>query len=210
VTDGRGRGWRAATLDPRTLTRDTSARMAPRPTAPRPAELLVSDTIGRLIEFWGFKRNMGRVWAMLYLSDVPLSSKELRERLKLSSGAVSMTLTELSRWGVVRKVWIQGARRDHFTAEGNLWKMVSRVIRERELTEITDAIASLEDAIRMLDEASRGGGDAATRAQAVAQRARVRRLLELARLGRSLVEALVSSGRIDAAPLVKFLLGARA
>jgi DNA-binding transcriptional regulator GbsR (MarR family) len=57
------------------------------------SEALVSDSIGRLIEFWGFKRNMGRLWAILYLSDRPLSAPEIQDRLQLSSGAVSMTLS---------------------------------------------------------------------------------------------------------------------
>src|SRR5262249_20190757 len=64
-----------------------------------PSEALVSDIVGRLIEFWGFKRNMGRVWAVLYLSPEPLTAQDLRELLRLSSGAVSMILSELSRWG---------------------------------------------------------------------------------------------------------------
>ncbi len=34
------------------------------------SETLVTDAIGQLMEFWGFKRNMGRVWAMLYLSAI--------------------------------------------------------------------------------------------------------------------------------------------
>src|SRR5580692_7327072 len=101
--------------------------------APRslwPSEIVVSDVIGRLIEFWGFKRNMGRVWSVLYLSPAPLSAEDLRHLLKLSSGAVSMTLSELSRWGVVRKVWVQGERRDFYAAEVQLWRMISRVFNE--------------------------------------------------------------------------------
>ena len=93
------------------------------------SELLVSDAIGRLIEFWGFKRNMGRIWTVLFLSDRPLSAKELQVKLQLSSGAVSMTVNELGRWGVVKKVWIQGERRDYFVAEGNFWKMRFRHCR---------------------------------------------------------------------------------
>ena len=114
------------------------------------SEVLVSDSIGRLIEFWGFKRNMGRLWSILYLSDKPLSAPEIQERLQLSSGAVSMTLNELTRWGVVKKVWIQGERRDHYTAEGNFWKMISRVFNERERVEVLDAIDIMEDAIEFL------------------------------------------------------------
>src|SRR5438046_9135688 len=82
-----------------------------------PSEALVSDIVGRLIEFWGFKRNMGRVWAVLYLSPEPLTAQDLRELLRLSSGAVSMILSDLSRWGGVRKVWIRGARRALVAAE---------------------------------------------------------------------------------------------
>jgi len=111
------------------------------------SEMIASDAIGRVMELWGFKRNMGRIWTVLYLAEQPLTAHDLRERLQLSSGAVSMTLSELSRWGTVRKVWIQGARREHFTAEGDLWKMVSRVFRERELVEVQEVVARLESAL---------------------------------------------------------------
>ena len=110
-------------------------------------EALASDAIGRLIEFWGFKRNMGRLWTVLYLAAEPLSAKALQERLGLSSGAVSMTTTELQRWGVVKKVWVQGERRDFFVAEGNFWKMISRVFEERERAQILAALDALEDAL---------------------------------------------------------------
>lgn len=169
------------------------------------SELIASDAVGRLMEFWGFKRNMGRIWAVLYLSDGPLTANDLRERLQLSSGAVSMTLTELSRWGVVRKVWIQGARRDHFTAEGNLWKMVSRVFRERELIEVQEAIASLESALSALD-AREDLRTPEERRRAEVQRERIKKLLELAKLGRRLIEGLVSEARVDATALARFLL----
>lgn len=169
------------------------------------SELLVSDAIGRLIEFWGFKRNMGRVWTVLYLSDRPLTASDLRDRLRLSSGAVSMTLTELQRWGVVKKVWIQGERRDHFVAEGNLWKMISRVLAERERVEVDESILAMERALEILSARTKSK-DEAERARAKAQQERIRQLLELAKLGRRLLDALVSNARVDASPLVKFLL----
>jgi hypothetical protein len=31
------------------------------------SERIVSDAVGRLMVVWGFKRNMGRVWTLLYL-----------------------------------------------------------------------------------------------------------------------------------------------
>ena len=174
-----------------------------------PTELAVSDVIGRLIEFWGFKRNMGRVWSVLYLSPDPLSADDLRQVLQLSSGAVSMTLSELSRWGVVRKVWIQGERKDFYAAEVQLWRMISRVFNERERSEIVAAIDAFEEALVSLERTKKTSTDAAVRARAELQHERITQLLKLAKMGKGLLDALLSTAKIDAEPLVRFLLGAR-
>lgn len=171
-----------------------------------PSELAVSEAIGRLMEYWGFKRNMGRVWGILYLSPEPLSAKDLRARLHLSAGAVSMTLNELERWNVVRRVWVQGERREFFAAEVNLWKMISRVFNERERGWIVDAIEAFEEALRDLEARSKRGSTA-ERELARMRAARVRQLLDLALLGRSLLDMLLSSARIDAIPLARLVLG---
>jgi DNA-binding transcriptional regulator GbsR (MarR family) len=170
------------------------------------SEAIVSDMVGRLIEFWGFKRNMGRVWAVLYLSPEPLTAQELRAVLRLSSGAVSMILNDLSRWGVVRKVWIQGDRRDHFAAEVQLWRMISRVLSEREKTEIVVFMEACEEAIRSL-ESKLTAQDARDRSKAQLQLERIKALHELARLGKKLLDGLLSTAKLDAEPLTRFLLG---
>ncbi|MAQ18353.1 MAG: ArsR family transcriptional regulator [Sandaracinus sp.] len=171
------------------------------------SELLVSDAIGRLMEFWGFKRNMGRVWTVLFLSDEPLSAKQLQNRLQLSSGAVSMTVNELARWGVVKKVWVQGERKDFFVAEGNLWKMISRVFNERERVEILDAIDAMEEALDYARRKQDATPEGAVRQRAQLQLERIGQLLELARLGQRLLEALLRRGRVDISPLLEVLLG---
>jgi HTH-type transcriptional regulator, glycine betaine synthesis regulator len=171
-----------------------------------PSEALVSDVVGRLIEFWGFKRNLGRVWAVIYLSPGPISAADLRDLLGLSSGAISMTLSELTRWGVVRKVWIHGERRDHFAAEVHLWKMISRVLSERERAEIEAAAEACEEALGFL-QAKAGSPDAEDRKRAALQSERIRALFDLAKLGKVLLDGLLSTARLDAGPLTRFLLG---
>ena len=168
------------------------------------SEVLVTDLIGRLIEFWGFKRNMGRVWAILYLSPEPMSASDIRDTLQLSTGAVSMTISELARWGVVKRVWVPGERRDFFTAEVQLWKMISRVMAEREGGEITAAIDAFEEALASLD--SHLQGDEAERARAELQRSRIQALLDLARLGKQLLTMLLSTAKVDAEPLSRIEL----
>lgn len=156
------------------------------------SERIVSDAIGRLMVLWGFKRNMGRVWTLLFLSDEPLGAEVLRERLQLSAGAVSMTLSELSRWGVVCKVWRQGDRHDYYQAERSLWKMISRVLRERERAEVVQAVEAFEDALSVL--ARRGHRD---HPRTRVQRERIEQLLDLARMGRTMLDALIDHARLD-------------
>lgn len=173
---------------------------------PWPSELLVADAVGRLMEFWGFKRNMGRVWATLYLSAEPLSAADLRSRLGLSAGAVSMTVNELSRWGVAKRVWQAGERRDYFVAEDNIWKMVSRVYAQREKVEVLDAIDAFEQALDLAEQRAKSATADET-ARATRNVERIKGLLGLARLGRQLIEALLERGRLDATPLLGILLG---
>ena len=40
-------------------------------------EAMAIDAVGNVIEFWGFKRNQGRVWALLYLRNEALTAAEL-------------------------------------------------------------------------------------------------------------------------------------
>ena len=127
-----------------------------------PSEAAVSDVVGRLIEFWGFKRNMGRIW-------------------------------------------VQGERKDFYTAEVQLWRMISRVFNEREKSEIVMAIESFEEALSEVSKL-RHSTDPKTRARAELQYERIKQLLELAKLGKRLMDTLLATAKIDAEPLVRFLL----
>ena len=60
---------------------------------------LAIDACGRIAEFWGFTRTMGRAFGLLYLSREPLAQSEIQKRLGISAGSASMTLSALGRWG---------------------------------------------------------------------------------------------------------------
>jgi len=162
--------------------------------------LKVADAVGGLMEAWGFKRNMGRVWAMLYLEQAPLSAADIGERLSLSSGAMSMLLAELQQWSVVKKAWVPGERRDYWEAETSIWKMVSRVLRERELRWIQDAAEHFAAADTTLAGASAAAtGDDAARVQGIATK--VAGLSQLAQVGAHLIENILSGESVDALPI---------
>jgi DNA-binding transcriptional regulator GbsR (MarR family) len=161
------------------------------------AELEVADTIGRLMEFWGFKRPMGRMWTLLYLSPSPLGAAELGEQLKMSAGAVSMTLNELLKWGAVKKSWRPGERRDFYEAETSIGKLVQRVLRERELELVRQFGEALSNADSALPRAAESGS------LPDFKRDRVHELQRLARLGETLLTALVAGKMVDPTPFLK-------
>ena len=164
------------------------------------AERRVTEVIGQLMEFWGFKAVMGRLWTVLYLSPEPLSAAELGERLAVSTGAVSMALTDLQKWGVVRKAWRPGERRDYYEPETSIWKMVSRVFRERELVFVREASAAFEAALKQIAQSKKGAGtDEKKRLRFI--EGRLKSLLALARLGEGLIGMLVSGAPVDPQPL---------
>lgn len=158
--------------------------------------LLVADTIGELMGLWNFKPSMGRVWAALYLSPEPLAADEISARTRLSAGSVSMTVTELLKWGVIKRDFAPGERRRRYTAETDIISMVTRVFREREARWIETVIHRLEEAQRILSEEVGAATDAdAERNRFLA--ARLDALLTLARAGHRVVDRLGRAGTLD-------------
>jgi DNA-binding transcriptional regulator GbsR (MarR family) len=154
------------------------------------AELLAADAIGDVIEHWGFRKALGRVWTVLYLGGDALPAQEIAERLSMSAGAVSTALTELQRWGVVHRVWRPGGRKEYFEAETNFWKMISKVVSEREkfLAE------SVHD---RLDRARQAALSAARGERRDAVIARIERLRSFANVAQSVMDSFIASQKAD-------------
>ncbi len=162
------------------------------------AERLTADALGRLMEFWGFRRHMGRIWAVLYLSPRPLTTGELSSALQLSASAVSLSLAELSRWGAVRKRWQPGDRKDFYEAESSVWKLLRRVFERRELTWVHEASEAFAQAERSLEAARADATDAELKRLDYMKR-RVSRLRTLTKVGERLLRTLVAGRVLDPA-----------
>ncbi len=166
----------------------------------RDAELQAADAMGRLMEFWGFRRHMGRIWTVLYLSPEPMTTLALSETLQLSSSAVSLSLAELVRWGAVRKTWRPGERKDFYEAETSVWKLLRRVYERRELNLIREAIEAFAEARKHLDDAP-SQLTPKERRRVDHMRKRLCRLSALSRAGERLVGLLVAGRGIHPADL---------
>ena len=95
-------------------------------------EQIAIEAVGDAIEFWGFKRNQGRVWALLYLRDEGLTAAQIQRLLDLSKGGVSMLIRDLERWRVIRREPALDDPSSRYRAETELIRMVTRVVEQRE------------------------------------------------------------------------------
>jgi DNA-binding transcriptional regulator GbsR (MarR family) len=162
----------------------------------RASELRVAEVIGGLIEFWGFKAIQGRIWAILYLSPDPLPAAEICDRLQISTGAASMALNDLQKWGVVKKAWRPGERKDYYEPETSIWKMVTRVYRERELGYVRAVIESFEELRKLLGRL-RANATADEKKRLKFIDARLASLLTLSRIGEGLLTMLTAGQAVD-------------
>ena len=93
-------------------------------------QLDVCDAIGDFIEYWGFKRIHGRVWALVALSAKPLPQVEIAQELGVSRSLVSGVVAELVDRGLLRPT--EAKRNTPYTAMTDFWPTVAAVLRSRE------------------------------------------------------------------------------
>ena len=153
-------------------------------------EAVAVDAVGNVIEFWGFKRNQGRVWALLYLRDAALTAAEIETDLELSKGGVSMLLRDLERWGVILRVRTPGDASWRYRAETDLMKMARRVIEEREFAFIARIRADLVEAKRLAEQAGKVPRD---------RLARLNKMASLAEQTERALKMFLKTSRLDVA-----------
>lgn len=152
-----------------------------------PWESLAVDAVGHFVDFWKFKRNQGRVWALLYLRGVPMSAQEIQEALGLSKGGVSILSRELEQWGVVDRKRSPHDTTWKFIAQDDLMKMIGKVIEERESAVVRRIHA---DIVRAEETATRTGAS-----REVLER--LRRMRQLAAMTERAIAAFVATARFD-------------
>lgn len=101
---------------------------------------------------WGINRTMAQIHALLLVSVNPLTQDEIMEQLSISRGNVNMNIRDLIGWGLVDRVIISGERREYFTAEKDIWKVATKIIKERKKRE-------LDPMIKMLSQLENIDGD---------------------------------------------------
>jgi DNA-binding transcriptional regulator GbsR (MarR family) len=104
---------------------------------------------GNLGERWGVNRSVSQIHALLYASKEPLAAEEIADVLGIARSNVSNSLRELQSWNIIRSVPILGDRRSFYTAETDLWNLVSRIAAGRKARELDPAAAALRECVEL-------------------------------------------------------------
>ncbi len=112
------------------------------------------QTWGTFATNWGINRTMAQVHALLLATGKPLSTDEVMEQLEISRGNANMNLRALMDWGIVRKEFIKGDRKEYFVAEKDVWFLFKQITKERRKREIEPVISFLEELKNIEDKDS--------------------------------------------------------
>lgn len=109
------------------------------------------ERIGNLCSKFGLNDFIAQLYAVLYLSNRPLSLDELSEKLKASKGNTSINIRELERWGAVRRVWVKGSRKDFYEVELDLKKIIGERIRtsfHKHMLEVSNMLDEFNELVK--------------------------------------------------------------
>ena len=111
------------------------------------------EKISQLCREFGLNNIMAQLYAVLYFSNKPLPLNEMAERLKISKGSVSVNIRALQRYGVAKKVWFKGTRKDYYEAETDISRVIMDRVKsmtERRLSGIDGLMKSAYDALNTI------------------------------------------------------------
>lgn len=101
---------------------------------------------------WGINRTMAQIHALLLVSPEPLTQDDMMDELNISRGNVNMNVRELISWGLAERVILAGERKEYFSAEKDIWKVVRLIVKERKKRE-------LDPMLKLLDQLEEVEGD---------------------------------------------------
>ncbi len=139
--------------------------MKPSPFAPDPLSERHDEALQRFILLWGdmaaqwgINRTMAQIHALLYATARPLDTDEIMARLGISRGNANVNLRSLVDWRLARRTQRPGSRKDFYTAEGDVWRITTTIIEERQRREIQPVQRALTTVAAELRSADRPSG----------------------------------------------------
>jgi len=140
----------------------------------------VAESVGKFIEYWGFKEIEGKIWTHIFLADQPMCAQELMERTGVSKGLMSISLARLLEFDVIRVEYTRLKRTQYFQVNEDVTEVIKGVFRQRERV----LLADVRKNINLLSDLSKND------LQGVNQ-ARVKFLKKMVTIGQNILDTVI-------------------
>jgi len=87
----------------------------------------------------------GRIFALLYLQQGPLSLDAIAAELQQSKSNISTTIRGLIEWKLVRRVPVPGSRKDHYEAATDFWRVMQEIFERRFRWMVRQVLATVDE-----------------------------------------------------------------
>ena len=111
---------------------------------------------GTMSSLWGINPTMARIHGVLFITHRAMTMDDIMEKLAISRGNVSMNLTKLLEWGLVKRVHRPGDRRDWYESISDVWEMFTVIAAQRKRREIDPLLNTLKRCKEQLSPESLG------------------------------------------------------
>ncbi len=145
-------------------------------------------TVGQFIEYWGFMRLQGEIWALVFISRQPLTASEVAKLLEVSKASVSLAMKQLVEYEVLLPENETNQRNLPLIANEDLNQVITGVLKIRETQLLSQAIASFES----ISSGQKNGLEL--------DEARLARIGELMNQAKDILEAMITMNELSRSP----------
>ena len=110
---------------------------------------------------WGVSPVLGRIHALLLLNGDPMTADEICERLRISRASASVQLNAILDWGLARRLFVPGDRRQYYQADQDHWNWFRRAAIVRKGREFDPLVERVGEALRAAQSAAPGDAEMA-------------------------------------------------
>ena len=96
---------------------------------------------------WGVSPVLGRIHGLLLLGGQPMTAEEICDRLQISRASASVQLNAILDWGLARRIFVPGDRRQYYQADQDHWSWFRRAAIVRKRREFDPVVARLGEAL---------------------------------------------------------------
>lgn len=100
---------------------------------------------GEICTNWGISKTMGQIHGLLLVSSDAMSMDDIMETLKISRGNVHSNIKQLLDINLIYKTAADGLRKDLYTAEKDIWKVLIRIVQHRKQKELLPLMSIVDE-----------------------------------------------------------------